>query len=98
LLKSKEKALPSSSSLTGPSTASIPQLSLNSALEAYKLGEDQLLGRNKEKLPDEKKAFKNIKRASIKNHVQAQAVLAFCFEFGLGTEQDFVAVFTRSTL
>jgi TPR repeat protein len=80
----------SSSLCQTPSTSSIPSNSLNSASESYKLGEDQLLGRNMEKL-DETKAFMNIKKASIKNHVQAQAVLGFCFEFGLGTEQDFIA-------
>jgi TPR repeat protein len=79
----------SASSLFPP--ISVQPTSLNTALELYKLGEDQLLGINGSEL-DEKKGFKNIKKASIfENHVQAQALLGFCFEFGLGTDQDFVA-------
>ncbi|CAG8448114.1 6838_t:CDS:2 [Ambispora leptoticha] len=38
---------------------------------------------------DEKKAFEYFKRATSMNHTQAQGVLAFCYEFGLGVEKNF---------
>ncbi|KAI8804822.1 hypothetical protein BJ742DRAFT_822577 [Cladochytrium replicatum] len=49
-----------------------------------------LFGRKGEEY-NEKKAVKYLKKAAFKNggHAEAQAVLGFCYEFGLGVAQDF---------
>ncbi|CAG8640542.1 9627_t:CDS:2, partial [Paraglomus occultum] len=51
-------------------------------------GEKYLFGRGGEQ-KDEKRAFNYFTRAADLHHPQAQGVLAFCYEFGLGIEKDF---------
>src|SRR6266487_705251 len=54
----------------------------------YKQGETYMFGRSG-KPKDEKKAFEYFQRAAFLNHPEAQGVLAFCYEFGLGVKNDF---------
>ncbi|CAG8583897.1 19003_t:CDS:2 [Rhizophagus irregularis] len=54
----------------------------------YRQGETYMFGRTG-KPKDEKKAFEFFQRAALLNHPEAQGILAFCYEFGLGVEKDF---------
>ncbi|KAJ3078410.1 hypothetical protein HK102_004528, partial [Quaeritorhiza haematococci] len=89
---------PPSSSSTPTSSPSPSQSRLD---EWFHHAENLLFGRNNTK-KDEKKAIKYLKKAafptsskststSTSGHVYAQAVLGFCYEFGLGTDQEFKA-------
>ncbi|CAG8546765.1 9329_t:CDS:2 [Ambispora gerdemannii] len=60
----------------------------NNAQSMYQQGEIYLFGKCGESR-NEKRAFEYFKRAATMNHTQAQGVLAFCYEFGLGVEKDF---------
>ncbi|KAI8853387.1 hypothetical protein BC829DRAFT_382699 [Chytridium lagenaria] len=64
----------------------------NLADDLYAVAERHLFGLEGEPR-DESKGFRMLQRAANyhQGHVQAQAVLGFCLEFGIGTSQDFKA-------
>ncbi|KAJ3107183.1 hypothetical protein HDU97_004603 [Phlyctochytrium planicorne] len=64
----------------------------NLADDLYAVAERLLFGLDNG-VRDEEKAVRMLQRAAnyLQGHVQAQAVLGFCFEFGIGSVQDFKA-------
>ncbi|CAO3619914.1 unnamed protein product [Mucor fragilis] len=56
--------------------------------ELFQLAQQHLYGRNG-KSKDESRATSYLKEAANNNHSGAQAVLGFCYEFGLGISLDF---------
>ena len=84
---SMETLVNSSTSSPSPSSTSS-----SSSSDSLLMGERYLFGRDGE-IQDEVKAIKYLKRSAFKygGNPEAQATLGFCYEFGLGLEQDYKA-------